>query len=87
MNGKLFVKSDDGEYQELGSLEQANIEEDSFSKVVRSRWNTNDTFIIKPFYKEWHKRKKGKHYVWDYKIKQGINPKIIKELLKGGKDE
>ena len=87
MNGKLFIQNGDNEYQELGTLERIEIEEDAFTKAVRSGWNTNDTFMIRPFYKEWHKKKKGKHYVWNYKINEGINPKIIEKLLKGGKNE
>ena len=87
MNGKLYFQNDDGEYQELGALEEVEIEDDAFNETVRSGWNTNDTFMIRPIYKEWHKKKKGKHYIWYYKIKQGINPKIIEKLLKGVLDD
>ena len=90
MNGKLYFQNEEGKYEELGStkelkLEPTEIKDDAFTKTIRVGWNTDNNFIVKPTYKEWHKKKKGKRYIWYYKIKQGINPKIIKELLKGGK--
>ena len=87
MNGKLYFQNNDGEYQELRAVEKVEIEEDAFTKAVRSGWDAKDTFMITPIYKEWYKKKKGKRYVWYYKIRQGIDPKIIEKLLKGDKND
>ncbi len=89
MNGKLYIQNEDGEYEELGTtselaLEPTEIKEDAFTKAVRIGWNTSDTFIIKPTYKEWYRKKKGKRYVLYSKTRYGIDPKILR-LLVGGK--
>ena len=85
-NNKLYIQDKDGEYKELTELEFESDDEDAFTESVRKGWNTNNTLIIRPIYKLWYKKKKGKHFVRYYKIKQGLDPKIIK-LLKGDKDE
>ncbi len=83
-NGKLYFKSEDGEYKELGTTTELEFEsgkEDAFTETVRKGWGTKDTFAIRPIYKVWYKKKKGDRFVRYYKIKQGIDPKIIKLLI------
>ena len=53
---KIYIQDEEGEYKELGTATELEFEsdknDDAFTKAVRKGWNTNDTFIIRPIYKE-----------------------------------
>ena len=88
---KLYFKSEDGEYKELGAtteleFESNKNEEDAFTKAIRIGWSNTEVYVATLTYKKWYKKKKGKHFVRYYKIKRGFNPKII-NLLIGDKYE
>ena len=84
--GKIYVQDEDGEYKELGTTIELKFESSEYDDTLSSccNCNINNTLIIRTIYKSWYKRKKGKHYVWYYKIKQGFDPKMVKCLI-GGK--
>ena len=78
--GKIYIQDEDGEYKELGTTTELEFEssEDDYTLIKE----VNGCSCVIPIYKEWYKKKKGKHFVRYYKIKQGFDPKIIK-LLRG----
>lgn len=89
MNGKLYIQNEDDEYEELGTtkeltLEPIKIKKDAFAELIRRGWDIDNTFVIKPTYKKWYRKKKSKRYVLYSKTRYGINPKIFRVLV-GGK--
>ncbi len=80
--GKIYIQDEDGEYKELGTTTELKFESSKYNCDFIKEVN-GCSYVI-PIYKNWYKKKKGKHYVWYYKIKQGVDPKMIKCLI-GGK--
>lgn len=64
-------------YIDLEDLEEAAV---ALSKQFQ---NVQTTLSIRPTYKKWFKKKKGKRYVYRYIVKEGFDPKVIKMLIGG----
>ena len=83
--GKLFFVNEDGEKQEIGTtanLDYIGIDlAEGEDEQVTTLCNKEVTFSIKPTYKEWHKKRKGKRYIYYYITKEGFDPKVINMLL------
>ena len=84
-SGTLYV-SDGEHFKEVESItggvissEELEVAADALSQQFQ---NVQTTLTLRPTYKKWFKKKKGKRYVYHYIVKEGFDPKIIK-ILRG----
>lgn len=81
--GTLYI-SDGQEYKEIaitsGYLEPQQSKEVINDIDIKSNFYGEATLTIRPTYKKWFKKKKGKRYLHYYIIKNGFDPKLIQKL-------
>lgn len=80
--GTIYV-SDGDEIKEIGTIasgEVTEIEPVEYAEEIINLHNKTVSLTIAPTYKKWYRKKKGNRYVFDYEIKKGFDPKIMKML-------
>lgn len=83
--GTIYV-SDGDEIKEIGTITEGiitEIEPVEYAEEIIKLHNQAIELTMKPTYKKWFRKKKGKRYVLYHEIKKGFDPKIFDWLLGG----